>query len=78
MIFVNFFIKKANNINICFKTFIIKGNPTKNLIKKEILLIIGIDFKFKTYTINIILHYVENKIKFDNITYLIEFKDKKN
>ena len=51
---LNFFIKKASNINTYFRALIIKGNSVKNLIKK-VLLIIKIDFKFKISTINKIL-----------------------
>ena len=37
-----------SDINIYLKIFIIKNNLTKNLIKKEVLLIIRMNFRFKT------------------------------
>ena len=61
-----------------FKIFIIKRNLAKNLIKKEALLIIETNFKSEIKTINTIVYYVENKIKFNNITYCIKFEDKKD
>ena len=45
---IDFFIEKANNANNCFKVFNIKDNWAKNLIKKEILLIVKINLKFET------------------------------
>ena len=40
-------MKKTSSTNIYLKTFIIKNNLIKNLIKKEALLIIKINLKSK-------------------------------
>ena len=45
---INFFIKKSSSINSCLKVFIIRNNLIKNFIKKNCLLIIKTDFRFKT------------------------------
>lgn len=75
---MNFFIKKADSINTYFKAFIIGSNLIKDSIKKEILLIDGINHRSKIQTVDTALYYVKNKIKFDNITHLVKFEDNKD
>lgn len=41
---IDFFVKESISTNACLKVFTIENNLVKNLIQKEFLLIIGIDF----------------------------------
>ena len=44
--------------------------------KKKALIIIKIDLKFEIQTIHTTLYYIKIKIKFNNITHQIKFKNK--
>ena len=71
-------MREAGSTDACLRAFTIGGNPLKDSIKEEALLVVGTDPGSETLTIGAALHYVEDRMKLDGVTHQVESKDKKN